>query len=93
MTLNLSQGAGQAIEDGLVLSRLLAAGPPAAAIAEFEQVRRERVSAMTRMAWRIGTLGCWHSDLSCRARDLFMRAAFSTVAERKTYELMMDIPF
>jgi len=96
MTLNLSQGAGQAIEDGLVLSRLLTGEGQedvAGAVRDFERIRRPRVSQMTTMARRIGDLGCWHGETRCRVRDRFMRIAFSTVAERKTYGLMMDLPF
>ncbi|MFC4499187.1 MULTISPECIES: FAD-dependent monooxygenase [Streptomyces] len=94
MTLNLSQGAGQAIEDGVVLSGLLAreADVPTAAAA-FEKVRRERVDAMVRGAYRIGELGKWNGSLACGARDLFMRAFFGTFAKKGTYRLMMNFEY
>jgi 2-polyprenyl-6-methoxyphenol hydroxylase-like FAD-dependent oxidoreductase len=91
-TLNLSQGAGQAIEDGVLLARLLTEREdPAAAIDEFEGLRRDRVYGMVRMAWRIGLLGHVRSGPLCALRDVFMRVFFNTVAERGTYKLMMDV--
>ncbi|MBM9508202.1 FAD-dependent oxidoreductase [Actinacidiphila acididurans] len=102
MTLNLSQGAGQAIEDGVVLSGLLS-GPPAgeagagsgvpAAIAAYEQVRRRRVDAMVRGAYRIGELGKLRGSLACQARDAFMWAFFGTFAKKGTYRLMMNFDY
>lgn len=92
-TLNLSQGAGQAIEDGVLLSRLLSecseSGEVSAAITQYESLRRPRTDAMVRMAWRIGTLGHWRSSFACGFRGLFMRAFFNTKARRNTYRLMM----
>jgi 2-polyprenyl-6-methoxyphenol hydroxylase-like FAD-dependent oxidoreductase len=91
-TLNLSQGAGQAIEDGVLLGQLLAdTTDPGAVIAHFEDVRRKRVAAMVRMAWRIGRLGHMRSGAACALRDVFMRIFFNTTAERGTYRLMMDM--
>ncbi|WP_372410352.1 FAD-dependent monooxygenase [Streptomyces luteireticuli] len=91
MTLNLSQGAGQAIEDGVALSgQLVRESDVGAAIAGYEAVRRRRVDAMVRNAYRIGTLGKWRGDAACWARDLVMRACFGTLAKRGTYRVMMD---
>jgi 2-polyprenyl-6-methoxyphenol hydroxylase-like FAD-dependent oxidoreductase len=94
MTPNLSQGAGQAIEDGVVLSRLLSdRRDTRQAIAEYEKSRRPRVDAMTRNAWRIGRLGRIQGAASCQARDLVMRASFNSLAKRGTYRLMMRVEF
>ncbi|MEK2494338.1 FAD-dependent oxidoreductase [Kitasatospora purpeofusca] len=94
MTLNLSQGAGQAIEDGVVLAERLAAdGDIATAFARYEALRRRRVDAMVRGAYRIGLLGTLRGPVSCGARDLFMRAFFGTVARKGTYRLMMDFEY
>lgn len=94
MTLNLSQGAGQAIEDGVVLSRLLSEHlDSSAAIREYELIRRKRVDAMVRNAWRIGQLGHFRSAPVCAARDVFMRVFFDSVAKRGTYRVMMDVDF
>lgn len=94
MTLNLSQGAGQAIEDGVVLSGLLAREPDiATAITRYEEIRRERVDAMVRGAYRIGELGKWRGSLICGARDLFMRTFFGYFAKKGTYRLMMNFDY
>lgn len=92
MTLNLSQGAGQAIESGVLLSALLGRAAPGevpGALRAFENARRERVAAMTDTSWRIGTLGLAHGTALCRARDAMMRAFFGTVARRRSYALML----
>lgn len=94
MTLNLSQGAGQAIEDGVMLSRLLAAGPDiGTAVASYEAARRARVDAMVHNARRIGELGKWRGGLACGARDLFMLAFFGRFAKRGTYRVMLNAEF
>ncbi len=90
-TLNLSQGAGQAIEDGVLLGRLLTdCAHPSEAIVEFERRRKRRVAAMARMAWRIGRLGLVRGGVACSLRDAMMRVSFNTRAQRSTYRLMMD---
>lgn len=90
MTLNLSQGAGQSIEDGVVLSRLLSEGDDVpAALAEYERLRRARATAMVAGSWQIGLLGRLHGRVSCGLRDLFMRSFFDTIARRESYKLMM----
>lgn len=94
MTLNLSQGAGQAIEDAVVLSALLAeCRTVAEAVARFEQVRQGRAMAMVRTSWNIGALGRWRDGLRCTLRDWFMRAFFGSVGLRQSYQLMMDVSF
>ena len=94
MTLNLSQGAGQAIEDAVVLSRFLT-GPLAvpAAIVEFEARRRKRTMDMVTTSWNIGAMGRWLDPIRPPLRDLFMRAFFGTVGQKQSYQLMMDVDF
>lgn len=91
MTLNLSQGAGQAIEDAVVLSRLLAASRDIpAAIAQFEAERLPRTMAMVKTSWTIGTMGRWRGGFRSTLREWFMRVFFGTVGLRQSYSLMMD---
>ncbi|MFE5584802.1 FAD-dependent oxidoreductase [Kitasatospora sp. NPDC056531] len=93
MTLNLSQGAGQAIESGVVLAGLLgraSAEDLPRTLAAFEASRRGRAADMTTTSWRIGRLGLVHGSLLCGIRDLFMRAAFDTIARDQSYGLMLD---
>ncbi|MFE6165484.1 FAD-dependent monooxygenase [Streptomyces sp. NPDC056486] len=93
MTLNLSQGAGQAIESGVVLADMLGRGERAAVpetLRRFEAARRERSADMVSTSWRIGTLGLVHSALLSRLRDLMMYAFFDSVAKGQSYGLMLD---
>jgi 2-polyprenyl-6-methoxyphenol hydroxylase-like FAD-dependent oxidoreductase len=94
MTLNLSQGAGQAIEDAVALVRMLTEYDDVpAAVAAFEALRRDRVVSMVKTAWSIGAMGRWRSRSACIARDLFMRAFFDSVGRRQSYQEMMDVRF
>jgi 2-polyprenyl-6-methoxyphenol hydroxylase-like FAD-dependent oxidoreductase len=91
MVLNLSQGAGQSIEDAVVLKSVLedATSVPEA-VTRFEEVRRDRVAAMVRTSWNIGVMGRWRDGFRSRMREWFMRAFFGTVGFKSNYELMMD---
>ncbi|WP_131736990.1 FAD-dependent monooxygenase [Actinomadura roseirufa] len=94
MTLNLSQGAGQAIEDAVALVRLLSSHDSVpAAVAALEDLRLERVAGMVKTAWTIGAMGRWRSGPLCAGRDLFMRAFFDSVGRKQSYRQMMDVRF
>ncbi|MFI2209341.1 FAD-dependent monooxygenase [Streptomyces sp. NPDC020141] len=93
MTLNLSQGAGQAVESGVVLADLLGRSEPGAVpetLRRFESARRARCAEMVDTSWRIGTLGLVHSTALSRLRDLMMYAFFDSVAKGRSYGLMLD---
>lgn len=93
MTLNLSQGAGQSIESGVVLAGLLGradTGDVPRVLRQFEQTRRERTADMVTTSWKIGTLGLIHHPLLCGLRDLFMRTTFDSIARGQSYALMLD---
>ncbi|NEA55112.1 NAD(P)-binding protein [Streptomyces sp. SID13666] len=93
MTLNLSQGAGQAIESGVVLADMLGRAEPDAVpetLRAFEHARRARAADMVTTSWRIGTLGLAHSAPLCRVRDVMMYAFFDKVAKGQSYSLMLD---
>jgi 2-polyprenyl-6-methoxyphenol hydroxylase-like FAD-dependent oxidoreductase len=94
MTLNLSQGAGQSIEDAVVLSRLLTGGSAVSeAITEFERRRRARTMAMVTTSWNIGAMGRWRDPIRPPLRDVFMRVFFGSVGLKQSYDLMMDVDF
>lgn len=94
MTLNLSQGAGQGIESGIVLGRLLAsARPPAAALRDYENRRRTRTAEMVGTSRWIGAMGRPRGVLACGLRNAFMRATFDSIAFRKSYSLMLETDF
>jgi 2-polyprenyl-6-methoxyphenol hydroxylase-like FAD-dependent oxidoreductase len=94
MTLNLSQGAGQAIEDAIVLRALLLESRDIPeATARFESTRRARTMDMVKTSWNIGVMGRWRDGFRSTAREWFMRAFFGTVGLRQSYALMMDVSF
>nr|AMX23334.1 FAD-dependent urate hydroxylase [Actinoallomurus sp. ID145698] len=94
MTLNLSQGAGQAIESGITLGGLLASAPsPQAALRDYEERRRDRTADMVDTSWWIGSMGRPRGAVVCGLRNAFMRATFDTFAFRQSYSLMLDTGF
>ncbi|MEV4893288.1 FAD-dependent oxidoreductase [Nonomuraea sp. NPDC055795] len=97
MTFNLGQGAGQAIEDAVVLGQVLA-GPEAghdlpAALARYEARRVARTARIARRSRANGALTRWRNPLACAARDAFMRLTFDRLVFRKTYDLTMAVDF
>jgi 2-polyprenyl-6-methoxyphenol hydroxylase-like FAD-dependent oxidoreductase len=84
MTINLGQGACQAIEDGVVLTKCLAGGgDPVAALRAYEAKRIPRTAAVLRRSRMIGDLGKWTNPIACRARIQIQRVVFPTVAFRE----------
>ena len=83
MTPDLGQGAGQALEDAVVLGAALAAtGEVAAALARYDTERRPRTQAVARLSRRIGRLAQASGPLTSRLRDLAVRATPVGVNDR-----------
>jgi 2-polyprenyl-6-methoxyphenol hydroxylase-like FAD-dependent oxidoreductase len=89
MTPNKGQGACQAIEDALVLSRQLVGEPDVAvALRAYEDARRRRTASIQRESRMIGRLGRWQTRVACGVRDRIIRASFEGMGQRR-YELEM----
>jgi len=89
MTINLGQGACQAIEDGVVLTKCLAAdSDPVAALRAYESIRIPRTAPIVRRSRMIGELGQWTNPIACRVRTQIQRVAFPTVAFREFKQTM-----
>lgn len=74
MTPNLAQGACQAIEDAVVLARLLAAGGSLPEVLSTYEARRvDRANQLVTQAQRLGELGHWQNALARGFRDGAMR--------------------
>lgn len=74
MTPNLGQGACQAIEDAVVLSKLLAKGGVVkAALGEYEARRVARANGIVTQAHRIGAMGQLENPLARGLRDGVLR--------------------
>lgn len=94
MTLNLSQGAGQAIEDAVVLGLMLAERPDVPQlVARFERHRMARTDDMVRTSYNIGRMGRWRGGTRTFLREQFMRVFFGSVGQQQSYKLMMDVDF
>ena len=69
------QGAAQALEDAVALGRrLTGAGPIEAALRDYERVRSARTGAVVQLARRNARLSAIDGAISCRLRDLAIRA-------------------
>jgi 2-polyprenyl-6-methoxyphenol hydroxylase-like FAD-dependent oxidoreductase len=73
MTPDVGQGAGQAIEDAVVLAFELHTGPPATALQRYDTARRPRTTAILKAARRTGRLAQTQNPLAVRLRTLLMR--------------------
>ena len=71
MTPNLGQGAGMAIEDAVVLPKVIRSANPAD---ELRQLRHERVSQLQRSSRLLGKLAHWQRPWACGLRDTLLRA-------------------
>lgn len=89
MTINLGQGACQAIEDSVVLTNCLAAeDDPEAGLRAYEAKRIPRTAPVVRRSRMIGELGQWTNPLACRLRNQIQRVVFPTVAFREFKQTM-----
>ena len=72
-TIDVGQGACQAIEDAAALRRALSEhDDPAQALRSYERRRIARTSEVMKVAWQVGTVGQWKNPLLARARAVFM---------------------
>ncbi|MBW6436095.1 FAD-dependent oxidoreductase [Actinoplanes hulinensis] len=90
MTFNLGQGAGQSIEDAVVLAQCLGRSGE---LAEYERRRAGRVRRIANRSRANGEFTRWHSLPACLFRDAFMRLTFDRLVRRKTYQLTMRVDF
>jgi 2-polyprenyl-6-methoxyphenol hydroxylase-like FAD-dependent oxidoreductase len=73
-TPGIGQGAAQATEDAVVLVDSLARhAEPAAALADYESIRRPRTDAVLRLSVRVDRVAQLASPLGCRLRNVVVR--------------------
>ena len=83
MTNAAGQGANQAIEDAVVLGRVLeGAGDPVTALRTYEGRRIRRTARVTSLAWNLTALSRWRSPAACAVRDRLLTAMFALGAKR-----------
>jgi 2-polyprenyl-6-methoxyphenol hydroxylase-like FAD-dependent oxidoreductase len=87
MTFDIGQGAGQSIEDAVVLGRLLpGAADPEAALREYERRRQPRAGHMQSLARRVGRFGQWTSPVAVTARGIVTRIVLGNSFARKKFD-------
>ncbi|MFE9841621.1 FAD-dependent monooxygenase [Streptomyces goshikiensis] len=88
MTPNLGQGGCQAIEDGVVLARLLDADDDVpAALAAYTRARHARTDAIRIRSRRAGRIAALTHPLAVAVRDLAVRATPAWAAQRAMDDL------
>jgi 2-polyprenyl-6-methoxyphenol hydroxylase-like FAD-dependent oxidoreductase len=88
-TPNLGQGAGQAIEDALVLAQhLRGATEIASALRQYEAARRPRTAYITNLSWSIGKMAQLENPLACRVRNTALRAVPFRIQRRQLEKVL-----
>jgi 2-polyprenyl-6-methoxyphenol hydroxylase-like FAD-dependent oxidoreductase len=90
MTPNLGQGAGQALEDAVVLGACLGAAAPAepgAALAAYAHRRHARAAWIAARSRRMGRLGQLRGAAACALRDAVVRATPEAAALRTLHRI------
>jgi 2-polyprenyl-6-methoxyphenol hydroxylase-like FAD-dependent oxidoreductase len=76
MTTNTSQGGNQAIEDGVLLGRLLGAGDdPVGALRAYEQRRIARTTPLVKNSRWLSNINAWGDPIRVAMRDVMFRLA------------------
>lgn len=89
MTPNLGQGAGQAIEDAVVLDECLAASSSIEeALTRYEQRRVARANGIVRASRRFGAIAQWSNPVAAWIRDRMMSLTPASVAINQAKRLM-----
>jgi 2-polyprenyl-6-methoxyphenol hydroxylase-like FAD-dependent oxidoreductase len=89
MTPNLGQGAGQAIEDAVVLDKCLAATSSLEdALRRYEEQRVTRANSIVRASRRFGAVAQWSNPVAAWLRDCAVSLTPSSVAIRQARRLM-----
>ena len=84
MTPNLGQGAGQAIEDAVVLAECLRGEPGiSAALRRYEARRIPRANGFVLGSLRLGRLAQWENGLARTLRDRLIAWTPASVAKRQ----------
>lgn len=80
MTPNLGQGACQALEDAVVLARLLRnTNDVVAALRRYETQRIPRTSVIVQQSRRIGEIGQWQNPVAVRLRELLLKYVIARI--------------
>lgn len=91
-TPNMGQGAGQSIEDAIVLANCFSAYPEKDALEQYEQKRIKRTKKVITMSRQIGFGAQFGNPFAIRVRNaLFKRVPTSLL--QKNFEFLLDVDF
>ncbi|MCM3454513.1 FAD-dependent oxidoreductase [Heyndrickxia oleronia] len=83
-TPNIGQGAGQAIEDAIILSKILKdKNCKKEAFSEFENLRIPKTKKITNLSWRIGKVAQLDNPFQIKIRNSIMRMIPSKIQENQ----------
>jgi 2-polyprenyl-6-methoxyphenol hydroxylase-like FAD-dependent oxidoreductase len=86
----LGQGAGQSMEDAIVLARCLEQNhDPMAALRAYEARRLPRTAMLAHQSRRIGQVASWKRAGSWRLRDLLFRISWKLGMHRMIEKFLM----
>ena len=91
-TPNMGQGAGMAIEDAVVLSRLLSEHQPDYGLKLYEQLRMKRTHNIVKSSYQLGSVAQWENAWLRKVRNAAFRKIPVSVQEkqmRQLYEVVL----
>jgi len=87
MTFDIGQGAGQGIEDAVVLSRCLSENSEReAALRSYEDQRRKRTAHMQQLSRSVGAAGRWKNPVAVQVRNLITTVTLGNPIGVKQFE-------
>lgn len=93
MTPNMGQGAGQSIEDGLVLARHLKSAPDlVTGLRRYEKARRDRANGFVTRSRAMGRLGQLESPVLCALRNTLLGLTPDWVTRRQMRRILEPTP-
>ena len=94
MTFDIGQGAGQGIEDAVVLKRCLAqTDDVAAALRSYEKQRQPRTAHMQKLSRNVGKWGRWKHPAAVAVRNLGTRLTLGNPIAVKQFEKDLSYDF
>jgi 2-polyprenyl-6-methoxyphenol hydroxylase-like FAD-dependent oxidoreductase len=79
-TINIGQGACQAVEDAFALGECLRSEPDVEqALRRYEQCRGKRTRAIMKFAWQVGATGQWANPVAVRVREYVLKLGWKRV--------------
>jgi 2-polyprenyl-6-methoxyphenol hydroxylase-like FAD-dependent oxidoreductase len=90
-TPNLGQGANMAIDDAIVLARILSQrSSVTAALHEYEAARLPRTTMIVHRSWRFGSFTRWKHPLAVKAREWMLRLTPRSVLEAELRRQILE---